>query len=112
MKAIQLLGAVSAHAAAIPAAVGEDRGSPYGFTPSKFPPFLPPPLPSKPSFSLKNPQIIKHKPREKLQLEGSLLVAPGLLHPAPDPTGKEKLQQKTATPSLHLGMPLVFLQEM
>lgn len=46
LKEIQLLGAVSKHAAAIPAAVGEDWESPYGFTPSELLPFLPPPPPN------------------------------------------------------------------
>lgn len=45
-KEIQLLGAMSKHAAAIPAAVGEDWESPYGFTPSELLLFLPPPPPN------------------------------------------------------------------
>jgi len=50
--------------------------------------------------------------REKLQREDNLPVTLGLLHPAQDPMGEEKLQQKMATPSLRLSVPLLFLQEM
>lgn len=45
LKEIQLLGAMSKRAAAIPAAVGEGWESPYGFTPSELLPFLPLPPP-------------------------------------------------------------------
>lgn len=52
LKEIQQPGAVSRRAAAIPAAVGEDWESPYGFTPSELLLFLPPPPPPNNLFSL------------------------------------------------------------
>lgn len=96
MKEVRPLGAVSTHAAAIPAAVGEDWESPYGFTPSELTPSLPPPLPSKPSFFPLT--TLSCQAQTKLQQEGNLPLTPGLLHPRTGSHGKGETATEDSNP--------------
>lgn len=103
LKEIQLLGAVFKRAAAIPAAVGEDWESPYGFTPSELLPFLPPSPPPNNHFPLTTFKLSNTTQEQSCDKRpGSQFLLECTQHRT---LGKWETAQERATPSLNMCFP-------